>query len=206
MAWWAVCRSCPGSEPMNLELPKQSMWTQPLHHWVDPKWNKFLTMFYDFIKGICTLIHQWNQKFGDCLKLTWNVFLDWKISWWVLVIKRSKIHILSFGGSSQIDFRFYERCEVRLFLELGRSVFTQKSEGTSHTHTHTHTHTHSATLVVTSPNFVGTFRQAFILPLSDGTFLLNFSLCLSPTPPVLHLYNDKNSIMESFKGGFFLPF
>lgn len=117
----------------------------------------------------------------------------------MLVIKHSKIHILSFGGSSQIDFMRGVRSDC-FWNWVGLFSLRKVKER------HTHTHTHSAKLVVTSPNFVEAFRQAFILPLSDKTFLLNFSFGLSPSSPLLHLYNDKNSVMESFKGGFFLPF
>ena len=114
------------------------------------------------------------------------------------------IYILSLDRSSQKDFRFHERCEVTLFLKLGalRNVKEHHIHIYKHPTPLPYTHMHKATLIVTSPNFQEAFGQAVILPLSDKIFLLNFPL--SPSPPLLYLYNDKNSIMESFKGGYFL--
>ena len=54
-------------------------------------------------------------------------------------------------GSSQIDFRFHERYEVKLFLKL-RTLRKVKEH-----FIHIYRHTHKATLIVTSPNFQEAF-------------------------------------------------
>ena len=45
MAWWAVCKSAPRTEPVNPKPLKQSARTQPLHHGASP-WNMFLIFLF----------------------------------------------------------------------------------------------------------------------------------------------------------------
>lgn len=160
-----------------------------------------LTLFDDFIKGICALSHQWGQKFGDCLRLTWNNFLDWMISWSVLVIIYLKIYISRFDGSSQMDIRFYA-VWGQTVLELGalRKVKEHPTCGRAHTRPQSHIHSNL-------PKYPRSIYQAFIPLLIKSFYHISpFPLCPPPPPPLLHLYDDKNSIRESLKGGYFLSF